>query len=177
MTQSLRAGARPWLAAMTLALLASNAHAQGDRPLWNAVSSGVYPMVGLGELALLTDGHQGRKAAWQGLEALSVTVAGTEGLKFAVGEKRPRSNDHDSFPSEHAAVSFAMAEVIHLYDPRYAPLAFGAAALISYSRVRLDQHYWQDVVAGAALGYVSAHFLAYHHVSLTPRSIAYSTTF
>src|ERR1035438_2506234 len=127
MTLSLRSGARMALAAVALTLMTSGARAEGDHALWNAVSSGVFPMVGLGELALLTDGHQGRKAAWQGLEVLSINLVATEGLKYAVGERRPHTNEHDSFPSAHASTAFAMAEIINQYDGRYAPLAFGAA--------------------------------------------------
>lgn len=63
--------------------------------------------------------------------------------------------DPNSFPSGHAAVSFAAATVIADWNPAYALPAYGLAALISYSRLYNGVHYPSDVLVGAALGYGS----------------------
>ncbi len=84
-------------------------------------------------------------------------------IKSAVGEERPAFRyphpralvhvPHDgSFPSGHAATSFACATVLARAAPRLAVPLYVLAAAIAYSRVYVGVHYPFDVVAGAALG-------------------------
>lgn len=61
-----------------------------------------------------------------------------------------------SFPSGHAAEAFAVAAVFsHRYrGHRWVPwIAYGAATVISFSRITLQAHFPSDVFLGAALGY------------------------
>ena len=57
-----------------------------------------------------------------------------------------------SFPSGHAATSFAGAVVLTLVARRTWPLLFVLALLVSFSRIYVGAHYPLDVVSGAALG-------------------------
>jgi undecaprenyl-diphosphatase len=57
-----------------------------------------------------------------------------------------------SFPSGHAAGSFAVAAFVVMLHPRAGTAIFALAALISVSRVALGVHYPSDVVAGALVG-------------------------
>ena len=61
------------------------------------------------------------------------------------------------FPSNHAIASFSVAAVFsRRYGRRHkwVPVAaYGAAALISFSRLTLSAHFPSDVFVGAALGY------------------------
>jgi len=57
-----------------------------------------------------------------------------------------------SFPSGHAATSFAGATMLSLFFPRLAPVLYGLAVAIAFSRVYVGVHYPLDVIAGAALG-------------------------
>jgi undecaprenyl-diphosphatase len=59
-----------------------------------------------------------------------------------------------SFPSGHAASSFACAVVLSLVAPRLAPALLILAAAIAFSRVYVGVHWPFDVLAGAALGAV-----------------------
>jgi undecaprenyl-diphosphatase len=59
--------------------------------------------------------------------------------------------DH-SFPSGHAAGSFAFAVFVSRLERRAAWLLFPLASLIALSRVALGVHYPTDVLGGAALG-------------------------
>jgi undecaprenyl-diphosphatase len=61
-----------------------------------------------------------------------------------------------SFPSGHAATSFACATMLSLIVPRYTVAFFLLAAAIAWSRVYNGVHYPLDVLGGAALGVVVA---------------------
>jgi undecaprenyl-diphosphatase len=85
------------------------------------------------------------------------------GLKHAVGRDRPPAVILDpepllevpttsSFPSGHAATSFACALVLSRFGPRLTIPLFILAALIAFSRVYVGVHYPFDALAGAVLG-------------------------
>jgi undecaprenyl-diphosphatase len=57
-----------------------------------------------------------------------------------------------SFPSGHAATSFAAATVLSFAFPRWAPAFFLLALAIGFSRVYVGVHYPLDIVGGAILG-------------------------
>ena len=61
-----------------------------------------------------------------------------------------------SFPSGHAATSFACATVLSAFAPRRRVAFFLLATLIALSRLYNGVHYPTDVVAGALLGVLVA---------------------
>ena len=63
----------------------------------------------------------------------------------------PRPHDA-SFPSGHAATSFAAATILSFAFPKAAPAFLVLAGAVAYSRVYVGVHYPLDVSAGAALG-------------------------
>jgi undecaprenyl-diphosphatase len=74
----------------------------------------------------------------------------------------PRPEDY-SFPSGHAAVSFAAASVLFFRRSRGWRIAVFLAILISFSRLYLYVHYPSDVLVGAVIGIAAgwgAHRLA-----------------
>jgi membrane-associated phospholipid phosphatase len=77
----------------------------------------------------------------------------TYGLKYAVSRERPDGSSNDSFPSGHAATTFASATVLarHLGSNATWP-ALVIASFVSMSRVNQHRHYLSDVVFGAGLG-------------------------
>jgi undecaprenyl-diphosphatase len=89
------------------------------------------------------------------------------GLKTVFDEKRPSSRYAEpralvhaptdgSFPSGHAATSFAAATALTFAFPRWAPAFFLLALAIGFSRVYVGVHYPLDVVGGAVLGILVA---------------------
>ena len=66
-----------------------------------------------------------------------------------------------SFPSGHAASSFAVAGVLAKYLKKYAIGLLGLASLIAFSRLYLYVHYPTDVVAGIILGLFCSKLIIY----------------
>lgn len=61
-----------------------------------------------------------------------------------------------SFPSDHAAVAFAIAFAVLAFSRRGGFVFLGAATLIGLSRIALGMHYPSDVVAGIVVGWAAA---------------------
>lgn len=134
-------------------------------------------------VGLLTKDPYARETGLLAAEAVADVSVLSEVLKGATQQLRPRAipptgNLADtfwdakgdpfssSFPSGHTIDAFAVATVIaHRYGRhhRWVPfVAFGAAALIGFSRVTTQAHFPSDVFFGAALGYAVAQFDVLH---------------
>ena len=72
-----------------------------------------------------------------------------------------------SFPSNHAANSFAAAAFFAHFYPERRWLYYTIAALVAFSRVYVGVHYPIDVLAGAILGFLCAFivYFAYEWIS------------
>ena len=114
-------------------------------------------------LLLCGFGGQARSAGLAGLLANAVSHMVVQVLKRTVARPRPcdawgrplalvELPDPFSFPSGHAAASFAVAVPIAIEWPWLAPLVLGVAMVIAASRVTLKVHHASDVFVGAALG-------------------------
>lgn len=89
----------------------------------------------------------------------------TFGLKHSVHEWRPDDSDRRSFPSGHAMYAFAGATALrHEYghlSPWIPVGGYALATIVAADRVWLDRHYVHDVLAGAAIGTLSAELCYY----------------
>ncbi|HEY3284435.1 MAG TPA: phosphatase PAP2 family protein [Armatimonadota bacterium] len=146
-------------AAVLLCLVPSAARADsGERSaarFFSDTGNLLYLAAGVG-LPLLEDGRSGGNHAARTADSVITSVLVSELLKTITHEKRPNGGNHQSFPSGHATAAFAVAAMQSHYHPGQAPFWYLGAALIGWSRVRLKDHYWHDVVAGAALGYATS---------------------
>jgi len=102
---------------------------------------------------VLTHENDGSSASIRAVDSLGTTLAITEILKDVSREKRPDSNSLDSFPSGHTSAAFSVATIESTFYPHQAPYWFAGATLIGASRLQLNRHHLQDVLAGAAIGF------------------------
>jgi len=80
-------------------------------------------------------------------------------------------NNHFSFPSGHSTTAFSMcfAVAVILARPRWGVTMALAGGVLAFSRVYLSQHFTQDIIAGSALGIVTA-YLVYRWLYVSPIS-------
>jgi membrane-associated phospholipid phosphatase len=119
------------------------------------------PFVALYGLEALGVKGKHRIADKTGLMLLSgVLVMGSVSIvKKATDKERPDHSDFVSFPSGHAAIAFAGAELINQeygdLSPWYSVAGYTVASATAVLRVYNNAHWFSDVVAGAGIGILS----------------------
>lgn len=128
---------------------------------------------------ILVVGVVGRSPAWRrrgGRVLASVVVAGltTGAVKRVIGRLRPAVtndpflfkpfSDHDSFPSGHATMAFALATSLSAeIKNRWASAALSTFATgTAWSRMNDRRHWLSDVLAGATVGFTAAKLIERH---------------
>jgi membrane-associated phospholipid phosphatase len=106
------------------------------------------------------------------VESQLVAGATTFALKHAINRARP-DGEPRSFPSGHAAGTFAAATVIQRHFGLKAAIpAFSAAAIVSGARLQANSHYPSDIIMGAAIGVLAGRAATFElggrRVSLSP---------
>lgn len=114
-------------------------------------------------IELLAGAEGGRGMAIIMPAAVWSTLGANYVVKLFVGRKRPASSEpgleplvgvpaSTSFPSSHAAMSFAGATILAYFHPALWPLYYVLAFVVSWTRVYAGVHYPSDVLAGTAVG-------------------------
>ena len=122
--------------------------------------------------ANLIDDDAGRREAWAMLEATALSGVTAYAIRYAAGREGPADTSDPnewgkggggSFPSLHSTAAFAIGTVLaesgndeFRWVRRF--LGYGLGVFTSYERLKHNQHWLSDTVAGAALGAASAHF-------------------
>jgi len=100
------------------------------------------------------------------IRAQIITEALVEPLKFSTRRERPDGSNRQSFPSGHAAVTFAGATVIERHlGWKKSLLGYAIASYVSASRLHDNRHYVSDVVFGAAVGTIAGRTVTQHGAS------------
>ena len=122
--------------------------------------------------AVLVDDSNGLHESWAMLEAAGLSTVTAYALKYTVRRESPNQTTDpnqwfksggNSFPSTHATAAFAVGTVLAESgndDYRWLRrvLGYGLGVGTSYLRLKHNQHWLSDTVAGAALGISTAHF-------------------
>ena len=97
------------------------------------------------------------------LQAQILTEILVEPIKFATHRLRPDESNYQSFPSGHAAVTFAAATVIERHlGWRKSVLGYAIASYVAMSRIHDNRHYLSDVIFGAAVGSIAGRTVVHH---------------
>ncbi len=118
-------------------------------------------LLGTGGVAVLSSGFQylfdERKYVYQShLRGLAYGGVAIYVLKTAFARPRPGNSDnHQSFPSGHTAITFMTAtHLTYAYGWKAAVIAYPLAIFTGASRLADDAHWFSDTVGGAFLGYI-----------------------
>lgn len=149
---------------IVLCLLSSSGKAQDNVPRSDTFDD-VMQYVPYAAVITLKGAGVESKGSWpQLLTAVAssylVTAGTTYILKHTIHHTRPDGSDRRSFPSGHAAISFAGAQTLHRQYGHLSPWisvgGYVVATATAIDRVARDRHHWYDVAAGAAIGVASA---------------------
>jgi membrane-associated phospholipid phosphatase len=97
------------------------------------------------------------------IRSLAVAEALTQALKYTTRRERPDGSGKTSFPSGHAADTFAFATALERHlGWRGAVPAYIISSYIAASRLYENRHFASDVVFGAAVGIIAGRTVTRH---------------
>jgi hypothetical protein len=122
----------------------------------------------------LTGNKHLRESGWLALHAIGQTQVNVFAIKQVTNRERPMNRQGkagfwhggDSFPSGHAATSFAVASVFsyeyreHLAVPI---VAYSLASAVSASRLSAQRHWISDITVGASMGFLIGRYIYKRH--------------
>lgn len=130
---------------------------------------------------LVAENNKIHKLAVKLTEATFLATSLTLITKTIVGRGRPYmqesqysfnpfilDNDYNSFPSGHTTLVFAYSTVMaNEVDNVFWKIGwYSAAGLVGYARIYHNQHWFSDVLMGAAIGYFSGEFVNNHNSNI-----------
>ena len=97
------------------------------------------------------------------LQAIGVSEVIVQSLKYATQRERPDGSDSHSFPSGHAADTFAFATALerHLGWKGAVP-AYLFSSYVAMSRLNDNRHHLSDVAFGSAVGIIAGRTVTRH---------------
>ena len=170
-----------------VALIATDRHvanvaerADGIRPASKFISQfgGAIPLaaasVGTWGVGTMIHNDRAAKTGKMATEAVLHTQLVVQGMKMMFNRERPNKANGDggfwdggrSFPSGHAATSFAFATIIanQYKEKKIVPIAaYGLATAISMSRIGGMNHHPSDVLIGAVVGHLIGRYILHRH--------------
>jgi PAP2 superfamily protein len=97
------------------------------------------------------------------MKSLAVSEGVTQALKYTTHRERPDGSSHTSFPSGHAADTFAFATALerHLGWKGAVP-AYMLSSYVAISRLPANRHWFSDVMFGSAVGIIAGRTVTRH---------------
>jgi membrane-associated phospholipid phosphatase len=106
------------------------------------------------------------------LQSLAMSEIVTQSLKFATRRERPDGSGHNSFPSGHAADTFAFATALERHlGWRYFVPAYTFASYVAISRLPANRHWLSDAVFGSAVGIIAGRTVTSHEAYPFPVAV------
>jgi membrane-associated phospholipid phosphatase len=97
------------------------------------------------------------------IEALAVSELMTQTIKHIANRERPDHSDDTSFPSGHAADTFAFATALERHlGWRGAVPAYIFSSYVAISRLPANRHWLSDAVFGSAVGIIAGRTVTRH---------------
>ena len=97
------------------------------------------------------------------LQAVAVSEAITQSLKYTTRRERPDKSSKNSFPSGHSADTFAFATAMERhFGWKGAVPAYMFASYVAISRLPANRHWFSDTVFGAAVGIIAGKTVTRH---------------
>jgi len=108
------------------------------------------------------------------IRALLISEVMVETMKYTTRRERPDGSGKNSFPSGHAADTFAFATALERHlNWKFVVPGYLFSSYVAMSRLPANRHWLSDVVFGSTVGIISGrtvtgHELNKYHVQLTP---------
>lgn len=150
------------------------------------VGASIIALYGYG---LAAENNKIRKLSVKLAEATLLSTSITVLTKVIVGRGRPYKqesqyffnpftfdNDYNSFPSGHTTLAFAYSTVMaNELDNVFWKIGwYSLAGLVGYARIYHNQHWFSDVLMGAAIGYFSGEFVSNHKHNAAPNDVSFN---
>jgi membrane-associated phospholipid phosphatase len=108
------------------------------------------------------------------IQSLAMSEALTHTLKYTTRRERPDGSGKTSFPSGHAADTFAFATALERHlGWRYAVPAYVFASYVAISRLPANRHWFSDAVFGSAVGIIAGRTVTSHEAHPFPVAVTY----
>lgn len=129
----------------------------GELPTLLASASVVYATGRIGDKPKVS--HLGMDL----IEGLVMSEALTQALKYTTRRERPDGSSKNSFPSGHAADTFAFATALERHlNWRYSIIGYTFASYVAISRLPANRHWLSDAVFGSAVGIIAGRTVTSH---------------
>jgi PAP2 superfamily len=106
------------------------------------------------------------------IQSLAMAEVLTQSLKYITRRERPDLSGPNSFPSGHAADTFAFATALERHlGWRYAVPAYTFASYVAISRLPANRHWLSDAVFGSAVGIIAGRTVTGHEAAPFPVAV------
>jgi membrane-associated phospholipid phosphatase len=100
------------------------------------------------------------------IESLAMSEALTQTLKYTTRRERPDGSGKNSFPSGHAADTFAFATAFERHlNWKYSVAGYVFASYVAISRLPANRHWLSDAVFGSAVGIIAGRTVTSHEAA------------